>query len=991
MGQANLSDRWTFAFEHPVKYFNGSLFAESKVYELAKAERGELLAAAKHEWKNVEPAIFGTLLEQALTPSQRSRLGAHYTPRPYVERIVEATITDVLRTEWEQFEASLEDQSADERLQRLRAFHDRLANIVVLDPACGTGNFLYVAMEALLGIENKVIQAIEDVGGEVRSRIGPAQFHGLEKNPRAAKIAELVLWIGWLRWNIRNGAGAIEEPILAQKANINFGRHGGYDAILAQDDAGQPILHEPRPADWPEADFIVGNPPFIGGKDIRSELGDDYAEAVWKANPNVGASSDFVMQWWDRAAETLGKPKTRLKRFGFVTTNSITQTFSRRVIEQHLAECHLVLACPDHPWTKATRDAAAVRIAMTVSEAGAGEGRLLEVEHEAKLDSDEPELAFSESTDIINANLTVGTDPSRTTPLLANEGLSSRGVALHGSGFIVTPGEAQALGLGRREGLERHIRPYRNGRDLLQRSRNAMVIDLFGLSEEEVRQRFPEVYQHLLRTRATAARSFASELGPFDPAAGVPCRRLARPNRCCYVIFRVRPTRRFFIRQTEAGGHVLSCKFLARSSRITSPSFDNSLPISMICLRSAGPAAVTTLNPATSNGLARLRPLAAPPAGSRALFDTSSRSSCWGHDDMWPAPFCFADVSLVFGRSKLRPTPLEPRQCEGPLPSPFVGKVGPSFRRAAKPTIRRHSNMADYDTDRTRDRSDYGRDDDRSNWRSPDRNRWEGSGSYPGRGWSQDRWSQDRGYDRGYDRNYDRDRNRGQWRYDQDDWSGYENRNMGYGRFGQDIRDRDHDRDRHRGHRDHDHRDRYDYRSRSHPAERGYYDESGMGGGYGSGRFDRDRQDRMSSDRYQGQSRGSQGGQGQDGFLVIEEYDFIIPGNQHDHYRNHRNQHMSDMDRDYQDYCRERQQKFDQDFGEWRRNRQNQSGQSGDIDQSDRTRRTGGSTNEYGAQSSPGKATTGTSGSKTTTGTKDSDRTKELESSSSGSSKGSKS
>ena len=195
-----------------------------------------------------------------------------------------------------------------------------------------------------------------------------------------------------------------------------------------------------------------------------------------------------------------GEAKTRLKRFGFVTTNSITQTFSRRVIEQHLAECHLVLACPDHPWTKATRDAAAVRIAMTVSEAGAGEGRLLEVEHEAKLDSDEPELAFSESTDIINANLTVGTDPSRTTPLLANEGLSSRGVALHGSGFIVTPGEAQALGLGRREGLERHIRPYRNGRDLLQRSRNAMVIDLFGLSEEEVRQRFPEVYQHVLRT-----------------------------------------------------------------------------------------------------------------------------------------------------------------------------------------------------------------------------------------------------------------------------------------------------------------------------------------------------------------------------------------------------------------------------------------------------------------------------------------------------------
>lgn len=499
MGEANLSDRWTFAFEHPVKYFNGSLFADSKVYELAKAERGELLAAAKHEWKNVEPAIFGTLLEQALTPSQRSQLGAHYTPRPYVERIVEATIADVIRAEWEQLEASLEDRSAQERLERLRAFHDRLANIIVLDPACGTGNFLYVAMEALLGIENKVIQAIEDVGGDVRSRIGPAQFHGLEKNPRAAKIAELVLWIGWLRWNIRNGAGAIEEPILAQKANINFGQHGGYDAILAQDEHAQAILTDPRPADWPEADFIVGNPPFIGAKYMREVLGSDYAEAVWLANGNVPESADFVMQWWNRAADLLTTPGTRLNRFGFVTTNSITQAFSRRVIERHLADCHLALACPDHPWTKATRDAAAVRIAMTVAELGSGKGRLLEVEHEAALDTDEPEILFGETCGLINANLTVGPDPSTAKPLLANEGLSSRGVQLMGSGFIVTPSEAQALGLGNRQGLERHLRPYRNGRDLLQTSRNVMVIDLFGLSEAEVRRKFPEVYQHVLR------------------------------------------------------------------------------------------------------------------------------------------------------------------------------------------------------------------------------------------------------------------------------------------------------------------------------------------------------------------------------------------------------------------------------------------------------------------------------------------------------------
>ncbi|MEJ7776780.1 MAG: DNA methyltransferase [Sphingomicrobium sp.] len=434
-------------------------------------------------------------------------------------------------------EADLEGRDADERLLRLRAFHARLGSIVVLDPACGTGNFLYVAMEALLGLESKIIQAIEDSGGEVRSAVGPGQFHGLEKNSRAAKIAELVLWIGWLRWRIRNGAGAIEEPILGQRANINFGRPGGYDAVLALDDAGQPILDAPHQPDWPEADFIVGNPPFIGGKDICRELGGDYAEALWKANPNVPASADFVMQWWDRAADILTAPGTRLKRFGFVTTNSITQAFSRRVIERYLAavpalsfkdtviasnakqssagsprrsaprdddagptSLHLVLACPDHPWTKTTKDAAAVRIAMTVAEAGPGDGRLIEVEHEAALDSDEPDIRFSEVCGIINANLTAGPDPSLAKPLLANEGLSSRGVALHGSGFIVTPAEAQALGLAKREGLERHIRPYRHGRDLMQNSRNAMVIDLFGLSELEAQRRFPEVFQHVLIT-----------------------------------------------------------------------------------------------------------------------------------------------------------------------------------------------------------------------------------------------------------------------------------------------------------------------------------------------------------------------------------------------------------------------------------------------------------------------------------------------------------
>ncbi|MGB7405075.1 MAG: DNA methyltransferase [Pacificimonas sp.] len=501
MGRANLSERWTFALNEQVRYFNGSLFSEPQYFRIVQELRGNLILAAKQSWTNVEPAIFGTLLEQALTPEQRSKLGAHYTPRAYVEMIVHWTIMDVLTPEWEAVQAEIEPIGARERLGKLRAFHDRLAAVRVLDPACGTGNFLYVAMEALLALEAKVIETIEALGGAARSRIGPAQFYGLEKNPRAAKIAELVLWIGWLRWQHGNDPDSIEEPVLGQKANINFGQPGGYDAVLAQDETGAPDLENPRQPDWPEAEFIVGNPPFIGGKDIRAELGGDYAEALWAGNPNVPKSADFVMQWWDRAADLLRGPGSPLCRFGFVTTNSVTQEFSRRVIAQHLTAetpLALVMACADHPWTKATKDAAAVRIAMTVAERGERDGTLLEVEHEGALDTDKPDVDLAEAMGAVSSRLSLGADPSSAARLKSNFGLASRGVQLIGSGFIVTPSEAEQLGLQTREGLADHIRPYRNGRDLLQRSRGVMVIDLFGLSDREVRQRFPEVYQHLI-------------------------------------------------------------------------------------------------------------------------------------------------------------------------------------------------------------------------------------------------------------------------------------------------------------------------------------------------------------------------------------------------------------------------------------------------------------------------------------------------------------
>ncbi|MBC2652192.1 class I SAM-dependent DNA methyltransferase [Novosphingobium aerophilum] len=531
----------------PVRRFNGGLFAQRSTIPLQREEIGELYEAAKHDWTQVEPAIFGTLLEQALDKDERKRLGAHYTPRAYVERLVNATLIDPLQAEWQALVlGSVERERATDPEAAIRLvhdFHEKLAATRVLDPACGTGNFLYVALELMKRLEGDVLEVLLDLGGQEAlaletATVHPRNFLGLEVNPRAAAIAELVLWLGYLQWQLRNGSG-ISDPVLETLTNIT-----AMDAVLRHDgerptaDRSGTELVNPRRPDWPEADFIVGNPPFIGGKDLRGRLGDAYATALWRANPKVPKSADFVMHWWDRAAELLARKGTRLQRFGFVTTNSITQEFSRRVIARHLEgrlPISLLLAIPDHPWTRATRDTAAVRIAMTVAAAGRCDGLVLTVCREAGLDTDTPEIDFATATGEVHADLTVGADVGQAKPLRANDGLCSRGMALHGAGFIVTPAKAGELGLGQRPGLERHIRPYRNGRDLMARARGVLVIDLFGLSETEVRQRYPDVYQHLLvavkperdaNRRATRKENWwlFGELAPTfrDYSAGLP-------------------------------------------------------------------------------------------------------------------------------------------------------------------------------------------------------------------------------------------------------------------------------------------------------------------------------------------------------------------------------------------------------------------------------------------------------------------------------------
>ena len=564
MGSANIDPRFSLALASEVKYFNGGLFESNRTFPLHSFVIHDLYEAARQNWRKVEPAIFGTLLEQALTAEERAKLGAHYTPRPYVETLVRATIMDVLEPEWAAIEeeiAALQDTlspagrgqgegaprprehataepplsyslpGGERGLNLATAFHHRLASIRVLDPACGTGNFLYVAMELMQALEARVIETIQTLGGHAEPKVGPHQFYGLEKNPRAAKIAELVLWIGWLRNRLHDDPDSVPQPVLAESANINFGRHGGYDAVLKMNTMGQPDLETPVIPAWPEAEFIVGNPPFIGGKGsgIRSVLGDDYAEAMWKANPRVPASADFVMQWWDRAAHTLVAKDSPLIRFGFVTTNSITQEFSRRVIANYLspviaseakqssetgsprgcaardderggAALSLVMAIPDHPWTKATKDAAAVRIAMTVAERGEHEGELREVTKETGLNTDQPSVELSQTRAIINADLTSGADVTRTLRLEANEGLSCNGMMLAGQGFKLSKSQAAAFAAEEGKDVSRVLPGYVGGSELLNGSKQQRVIDFCGLSEETARKEYPVLYQHVLKT-----------------------------------------------------------------------------------------------------------------------------------------------------------------------------------------------------------------------------------------------------------------------------------------------------------------------------------------------------------------------------------------------------------------------------------------------------------------------------------------------------------
>jgi len=518
--------------------FNGKLFKHPEVLPLGREQITLLREAARADWRQVEPAIFGTLLERALNPAERHALGAHYTPRSYVERLVLPTVVEPLRVQWANVQAAALTLAREGKVDAARGeiarFHHQLCNTRVLDPACGSGNFLYVTLEHLKRLEGEVLNQLGELGGSMALEteglsVDPHQFLGIEINPRAAALAELVLWIGYLQWHFRTrGAGLPPQPVLRDFRNIecrdavlayermdyavdNTGRvisrwdgrtfktHPVTGEQVPDESARRPIEHyvDPRRAEWPKADYIVGNPPFIGASTMRAALGDGYVDALRSVWHEVPESADFVMFWWHHAA---GLTRAgQIQRFGFITTNSLKQTFNRRVVEAALRAdppLHLVFAVPDHPWVDSV-NGAAVRIAMTVGMAGSGSGRLLTAVAETPTGDHEIAVVLAEATGTLHADLRTGADISSAHALRANSGLSSPGFKLHGAGFIVTPEQAERLGLGEDPMANAIIKPYRNGRDLANRPRDVMVIDAFGLDAEALRSRAPAIYQWL--------------------------------------------------------------------------------------------------------------------------------------------------------------------------------------------------------------------------------------------------------------------------------------------------------------------------------------------------------------------------------------------------------------------------------------------------------------------------------------------------------------
>ncbi|MEC5412573.1 class I SAM-dependent DNA methyltransferase, partial [Aurantimonas sp. C2-4-R8] len=482
-----------------VAWFNGGLFDDDLVFALTKDEIKIVHRAAVQYWGDIDPSILGTLFERGLDPDKRSQLGAHYTDRDKIMMIINPVIVEPLAAEWEAAKSEIEGllikaedaeaiaktaggRSGSSRKGRatsarndaqavLDRYLHRLADYRVLDPACGSGNFLYLALRALKDLEHRAQVEAEALGLPRRfPSIGPEVVKGIEINPYAAELARVSVWIGEIQWMLKNGFAASMNPILKPLETIEC-----RDALLTESYSR---------AHWPSADAIIGNPPFLGGSKMLFELGKEYVEALRIASAgDVPGGADFVVYWFAKAWEQLRRRSH--VRAGFVSTNSIRGGANREVLTRIVKGGRIFHAFADEPWTV---DGAAVRVSLICFSSEKLGASVLEGTPVGEIQSD------------IKAGL--GFDLGDAVRLDTNKDICVRGVETGGPfqidrqtflKLIDQPTNPNGYN------NDRVLRRIFNGNDLLKRQPERYMIDFSEFARQADAAMFEKPYEHLER------------------------------------------------------------------------------------------------------------------------------------------------------------------------------------------------------------------------------------------------------------------------------------------------------------------------------------------------------------------------------------------------------------------------------------------------------------------------------------------------------------
>ncbi len=472
-----------------VPWFNGGLFADVNVPPLAEADIAALRTASTLDWSAIDPSIFGTLFERGLDPAKRAQLGAHYTDPATIARLVEPVVTRPLLAEWAVARGGVaaalakSKKHGDKAWQQAQAafagFLERLRWYKVLDPACGSGNFLYLALKALKDVEHQVNLEAEALGLERQiDGTGPHNVLGIELNEYAAELARVTVWIGELQWRVQRGYPFKLDPVLEPLDHIEC-----RDAVLAGD--GQP-------AHWPSADAVVGNPPFVGDKKMRAELGDAYTEALRAAyKGRVPGGADLVCYWFEQARRAI--EQGRLQRAGLVATNSIRGGRNREVLDAIVKQTRIFEAWSDEAWVN---DGAAVRVSLV-----------------AFGESLQPQTLNGSRVPAINSDLTSqAADLTSATRLSENRGGCYYTTVKAGS-FDVAGDVARAW-LSQPNPHQRPnsdvVRPWMNAMDLTRRSADKWVVDFgceMGLDDSTLYEvPFSHVLEHVKPERDQTRR-----------------------------------------------------------------------------------------------------------------------------------------------------------------------------------------------------------------------------------------------------------------------------------------------------------------------------------------------------------------------------------------------------------------------------------------------------------------------------------------------------